>query len=586
MGGTMSEQNNRDKNLQNTGSKKKHVTKYEDLSEEQVAEVKRKQKKLNEPTTKLIAFIFFSALFTIIGSLFLKIFSSEKSPEISEYALMASIVIVLGVLAAHSIIFYQRVLILIRENSLGRGISVTLSVTLLILVLLIIFKPLYVVIGIAVISISVKAGQLYYFVKKYKIGEKLQSYFGKIYVLYFILSLFTFGIFLYVDLEQISILNSIGENVNFDKLKDAIVSLDIDESKQRTILSGLEKFKSDYDDKEYTAIISLFALGYVFLLLIIWLAYRLSLFKTMTSDIIGEIVLYFYNNPPTNSNSDDGSGNKSSKMISFLLITRPLISIIAGLVSVSIYLFTIASPDLIIGVLLFFTVFLTSAYGFVLNDYCDKEKDKSSIKFRILPSGLLHPSSALIYAIILGLSSLIVALNISSIVFMLNLTTIFLLSIYSKVNNNNGIIANCISATTSSFVIVIGMLAGNFNYLILWLAISAFLFFVGREIILDIRDIDSDKIIKKISVPILLGSKRAIYLTIPFFVLSSLITISMINYFNSIWYTLFIGIIFNLLVWSSFLSLLVKRNEKALDIFLVVSRISFLLIPIGLLLKS
>jgi len=300
-------------------------------------------------------------------------------------------------------------------------------------------------------------------------------------------------------------------------------------------------------------------------------------------DVLSELGENYSSHPPSSSQ------NKVQKDISILValvvILRPFMSSIAAIVAVTIYFITSQEPIITHIICLYFTVFLTSGFGFVINDYFDIEKDKIDHKNRVLPRSLLSLNTVFRYFIIIGFCSLLFSFIISLPVFILNLLTLLLLSIYSIIiNNKNGIIANIIPAMSSAFVLLFGMLAGQMNIPIFFLSFVIFFMIWGREIVLDIRDIISDRSISKISVPITLGIKNSILISSLLFTISSVIIILLSLTFGNIWFKIFIGGIFNIILWVSFSNYIIKRSKKSLNFFLFSTRLEFIPLILGILL--
>lgn len=276
-----------------------------------------------------------------------------------------------------------------------------------------------------------------------------------------------------------------------------------------------------------------------------------------------------------------------SKILNIIILMRFFISSVAGLLAFSSYYYCNQSSNLLIetGLIVFAFVSLTTSFGFVINDYFDKEKDKLSHPNRMIPSNKMSSSSVLVVAIILSFLSFLISLQLNFTIISINVSTIILLSIYSVINNKYGIWANIITALISSFVVIIGMVTSEMNPFIIYLSISIFFFIFAREILLDIRDVVSDKYIGKTSIPIIFGKSKAVVISALLFILSSifLFVTSLIS--NSTLFVLLIGVLLNVVLWISFILYYTNQTSSKLERFLILTRILFIILSVSLFLN-
>jgi len=280
----------------------------------------------------------------------------------------------------------------------------------------------------------------------------------------------------------------------------------------------------------------------------------------------------------------DTKGYIYSMIISTLIVIRPLISSIAAATALSVYLATSSSSNMKTTISLFLVVFLTSAYGFILNDYFDLDKDRLQHPNRVIPRGKISPRLALCFAFICGLCSVTAALQLPPSALIIDVITLSSLGFYSFVNRSYGALANAITALNSAFVLLIGMVTGEFSARILLTSIATFFLIFGREIILDLRDADGDRAFGKASIPIDRGKTFAIGLT-SLLLLSSTIVVTLTAIWFGNWsFRIFVGMLFTLVLWISFLNYVFRRNTPSLQFFLTATRLSFVLIIPGILL--
>jgi len=550
-------------------------------------DILKQNKRDNNDITIVILGIWASAVFTLLYGLFQKIVPSYQKGlmPVKEVAIF----FILFVLSVQSLIFYLKLIAILREFTFGRILSISLSVVLLVLIFLGIFFPLFVFIGIGMLFICWKAGQLHLYSKREKIGETTRTYFRRIFILYFFLSLITLSFGLLVDTGKLPFFP---KNEPFEAYNFVIEKIDYLSSQGYTFNAAEIKDKLDLLHSELNKVKTLnqVLLGsaiFLLFLLIIYGAYKASLMhKVSLSDVYKELER-FYKTQKKVPKSENKNGKSRMIFLSIFSIVRIFISSIAGLIATSAYLATASQKSHVLALLTFFVVMLTSSFGFILNDYFDIEKDKFQKPQRILPSRRLSKENALYLGLFIVTTSCLLSIHLNTLAFIINMATIILLSIYSIINNKYGIFANAITALIVSFTLLIGMSVGAFSLSIFLLAIATFFFIGGREIILDIRDIMSDKAIGKSSVSINFGIKKALNISKWLFVLSTIIIIADSIITSSLPFILFIGILSNIFLWSGFLyyfSVKDKSSEKKLEVFLILTRFSFISIIPGLLL--
>ncbi|MBI1805648.1 MAG: UbiA family prenyltransferase [Ignavibacteria bacterium] len=263
---------------------------------------------------------------------------------------------------------------------------------------------------------------------------------------------------------------------------------------------------------------------------------------------------------------------------------RLFVSSVAGIIGASVYLATASVGSLKTAFCGFAVILLTSGFGFVVNDCVDTEKDRINHPDRALVSGRLSKKQALFIAFLFAAASIFLSFNLNTTALLVDVGTVLLLSIYSFVNNRYGIWANGITAVSSSLTIVFGMSIGTFSLPLMIAAGGTFFMIFGREIVLDIRDLLADKSIGKTSVPIRLGIERALDICIYLFGVSSLLFIVSSIMWSTVWFTLFVGVLLNLLLWIGIVLCRSQPSALGIERFLLLTRFAFLcLVPAILL---
>ena len=152
---------------------------------------------------------------------------------------------------------------------------------------------------------------------------------------------------------------------------------------------------------------------------------------------------------------------------------------------------------------------LTAIGGFALNDFYDAEKDRINKPYRAIPSGKLPNSAVLSIAIVcLTLSPLLALLAArNSRELLLYLTTICGAAGYNLLIKYLSLSKTFLTAALSSIPFIYSI--GSFNYpniyLLLPLATSCYV--LGREWLMDIRDMKGDTSDGMRTIPMVIGSR-------------------------------------------------------------------------------
>lgn len=196
--------------------------------------------------------------------------------------------------------------------------------------------------------------------------------------------------------------------------------------------------------------------------------------------------------------------------LKIIRISNGLMAAIAVLIGfiIAISGYNISSVELLYGILSVF--FLTSA-GIVINDYYDKDIDKINASHRPIPSGKMSEKHGLFYSMVLFFIGLCLAYNINYYCLELALVNVFLEFLYAKSLKKMFLIGNIVDSwfVASSFLFGYLIVTVEFSFLLLFLALLAFLSNMGREIFGDIEDVIGDQTLGAETIPIKLGKKKA-----------------------------------------------------------------------------
>ena len=135
-----------------------------------------------------------------------------------------------------------------------------------------------------------------------------------------------------------------------------------------------------------------------------------------------------------------------------------------------------------------------AAAGYTVNDYYDIEIDKINKPGRVLPSGAMSKSKALLYGIILFLVGIILSYFTGSVLCLLIafINSIFLF-LYARFFKREFIIGNILVAYASASCFLYGGIAGRNIHNSLIIAFFAFFYTFLREIVKDMEDEEGDR---------------------------------------------------------------------------------------------
>ncbi len=190
---------------------------------------------------------------------------------------------------------------------------------------------------------------------------------------------------------------------------------------------------------------------------------------------------------------------------------------------------TWGEPEILNPLIASLATFLVCASGNIVNDIVDVHIDRINRPERVLVQQKLSITIAKVYATLLNIIALSLALFINLDVFIAALSAISLLYLYNYKAKQAPLIGNIIIALLAGMVFITGGLSIN-RVLTMTLpgpligAIFAFLFHLVREIIKDIEDIDGDLQAGLKTIPILFGKRVSVVVAMILFLILTLFT--------------------------------------------------------------
>jgi len=229
-------------------------------------------------------------------------------------------------------------------------------------------------------------------------------------------------------------------------------------------------------------------------------------------------------------------------------------------------------------------VFLVTAGGMALNDYIDQEIDKYIHPERAIPSGKVSPKSILTFSILIFLFSLFLSFFINIICFGIVVISILLLFIYEKFFKNQGLVGNISVAFLSSMTFVFGGASTGRIYNASILSIMTFFMMLGREILMDVRDMEGD-VLRRMTLPMKFGRKNSVYLGCIFLIAAlTLVPIPFIFGILNIGYIIIAIPVYFIAIYAILMSLKnIKNIGKATDMMKIVMAIALTGFIVGII---
>jgi geranylgeranylglycerol-phosphate geranylgeranyltransferase len=214
----------------------------------------------------------------------------------------------------------------------------------------------------------------------------------------------------------------------------------------------------------------------------------------------------------------------------------------------------------------FITGFALTAASMVINDYYDRRIDLINEPKRPIPSGLVSPKEALVFASVLTAAGFIFAFINSYQCLAVALISWVFLATYTTAGKRSGLPGNFLVSACVAIPFIYGSVTvvGYVPENVLLFASLAFLSNTGREITKGIVDVVGDKNHGVKTLAVRFGEKKAAITAVLFYVLA--IGLSAVPWFLglvSFWFLPFVSVIDVGLVASSFILLRAPSRENA-----------------------
>lgn len=276
------------------------------------------------------------------------------------------------------------------------------------------------------------------------------------------------------------------------------------------------------------------------------------------------------------------------KLSAYLVLMRFKVAIIAVFVTYVGMVISNTGLATKTAVLACLSAFSLLGLSFVLNDFFDSEKDSVNLPKRPIPSGKVSKSEALNISLMLVLAGSLSGYMVSIRALILFLTGVLLNVVYSGIIRKSNMIeflGNLVTGILCSILFLYGWTVGGDIKPLVVPMVLTFLFITGREILLDIRDVEGDRRFGMKTFPVILGEKRALFLAASFILF--VVILNPIPYFLGLYnflYLVLVSVLTNILLLISIGLLLSGISPQKLQSVFHLTRVSFLIGAVGFLL--
>lgn len=200
-------------------------------------------------------------------------------------------------------------------------------------------------------------------------------------------------------------------------------------------------------------------------------------------------------------------------------------------------------------IVVFFSILLITAAGYVINDYYDIEIDQINKPQKVIVGNILPKNQVLFIYLFLNLLAIFLVKNERIWLIISFLSVIFSLWLYSYILKGLPIVGNIMVAILSALPLIIIAYFFEYSYKII-LIYSFFAFGISliREIVKDMEDFEGDKTLGLKTIPILIGIEKSKLAAKLFLVVFILIFVYLIYSISSN-YIYFIAIFCPLFLW-------------------------------------
>lgn len=256
------------------------------------------------------------------------------------------------------------------------------------------------------------------------------------------------------------------------------------------------------------------------------------------------------------------------RVTAFFRLIRPINCVLMGFAVVvgAVLARGFALADQSLGLFLgFITGFTLTGASMTINDYYDREIDAINEPQRPIPSGMISPKEALIFAFFLTATGFLTAFLTNVACLLISIVAWIIFIVYTTEGKRTGLPGNFLVSACVAIPFVYGnFVVGSFSLAVFLFAAMAFLSNTGREITKGIVDIEGDKSRNVRTVAVSFGPKTAAFLASGFYLSAvALSPLPLLLNLVSFWFIPFVVLTDIGLIASSILLLKDYSREKA-----------------------
>jgi geranylgeranylglycerol-phosphate geranylgeranyltransferase len=215
--------------------------------------------------------------------------------------------------------------------------------------------------------------------------------------------------------------------------------------------------------------------------------------------------------------------------------------------------------------------------GNSMNDYFDRELDRTAHPSRPIPKGLISPKTALMMATMLFVVAIGLSLTVGIVSFVIVATSLGVILAYELLLKSEGLVGNLAISWLTAALFLFGGAAVDGMELAWILAALAFLATLGREIVKDIQDLEGDAQARK-TLPMRLGRRNAG--VVASVALSAAVILSPAPYLLSLlsaWYVPFLAVADTVFIYSAMIHFAApEQGQKTIKIAMLFALAAFL----------
>lgn len=169
--------------------------------------------------------------------------------------------------------------------------------------------------------------------------------------------------------------------------------------------------------------------------------------------------------------------------------------------------------------------FCAAAGGFAINDYYDLPKDRINKPYRAIPSGKIRPRMALLFGVALIVAASLISLFVyrSRVQLFLYLISIVGVGLYNLAVKYLSLSKTVLTAAISVLPLLYVTTTLLYPSIYLLIPTAGVFFLIGRELLMDVRDINGDRLSRMRTLPMVIGPRTTARIAFFLFALCGLI---------------------------------------------------------------